>query len=111
VRASAKAVRDAGKYLMLNYFIFPGVTDTMAELDALSEWIESDRIDMVQLRNLNIDPEMYLDHVTRAGHVVEPMGLMPWLTELRRRFPALRFGYFNPPRRVMLAPAPQLVAV
>jgi pyruvate-formate lyase-activating enzyme len=111
VRASARAVRDAGKYLMLNYFIFPGVTDTEAELDALSEWIAADGIDMVQLRNLNLDPEMYLDHVTRAGHVVEPMGLMPWLVELRRRFPALRFGYFNPPHRIMAEAPPSLVTV
>jgi pyruvate-formate lyase-activating enzyme len=109
VRASARAVREAGGYLMLNYFVFPGVTDTAPELEALSRWIEEDRIDMVQLRNLNIDPEMYLDHVTRAGHVVSPMGLMPWLREVRRRFPALRFGYFNPPRRIMREPAPALV--
>ena len=56
---------------------------------------------MIQLRNLNIDPEMYLRAVTEAGHVVAPMGLMVWLRELRRRFPALRFGYFNPPREDM----------
>jgi len=109
VRASSRAVRAAGKYLMLNYFVFPGVTDTAPELEALSEWIAADAIDMIQLRNLNIDPEMYLDCVTRAGHEVQPMGLMPWLTELRRRFPNLRFGYFNPPRRIMAEQAPALV--
>jgi len=111
VRASSRAVREAGRFLMLNYFIFPGVTDTEAELDALSEWIAADSIDMVQLRNLNIDPEMYLEHVQRAGHEPVAIGIMPWLTELRRRFPALRFGYFNPPRRIMGESAPALVAV
>lgn len=109
VRRSARVVRDRGGYVMLNYFVFPGVTDTPAELEALSAWIEEAKIDMVQLRNLNIDPEMYLEAVTAVGHVVEPMGLMPWLVELRRRFPALRFGYFNPPRETMAEPAPELV--
>ncbi len=109
VRKSAQVVRSKNGYLMLNYFVFPGVTDTKAELDALCAWIEDAKIDMVQLRNLNIDPEMYLTAVKDAGHEVTPMGLMTWLRELRRRFPALRFGYFNPPRRIMQAPAPALV--
>lgn len=109
VRRSARLVRERGGYVMLNYFVFPGVTDTPAELDALSAWIDEAKIDMVQLRNLNIDPELYLAAVTGVGHVVEPMGLLPWLHELRRRFPALRFGYFNPPRQTMHEAAPALV--
>lgn len=109
VRRSARIVRERGGYVMLNYFVFPGVTDTQAELDALSEWIEEARIDMVQLRNLNLDPEMYLAAVQAVGHEVQPMGLMVWLRELRRRFPALRFGYFNPPRATMAEAAPGLV--
>lgn len=109
VRASARIVRERGGYVMLNYFVFPGVTDTEAELEALSAWIEEAKVDMVQLRNLNIDPEMYLAAVTAAGHVVAPMGLMAWLRELRRRFPALRFGYFNPAEATMAEAAPALV--
>jgi len=102
VRRSATLMHEAGKFLMLNYFVFPGVTDTQAELDALSAWIDEAGIDMIQLRNLNIDPEQYLREVTAAGHVVEPMGLLPWLEALRQRHPTLSFGYFNPPRRRMI---------
>jgi len=109
VRESARVVRERGGYVMLNYFVFPGVTDTQAEFDALCAWIEEAQIDMVQLRNLNIDPEIYLAAVTQVGHMVEPMGLMPWLRALRARFPALRFGYFNPPRQTMAEAAPALV--
>jgi len=104
VRRSARIVRERGGWVMLNYFVFPGVTDTEAELDALSEWINEAKIDMVQLRNLNIDPEMYLSAVTAVGHEVAPMGLRVWLDELAARFPQLRFGYFNPPRVNMEAP-------
>lgn len=109
VRRSARLMRDAGRYLMLNYFVFPGVTDTAEELDALSAWIDEARIDMVQLRNLNIDPEQYLREVTAAGHEPSPMGIGPWLSELGRRFPHLGFGYFNPPRRRM-GPTPERTA-
>jgi pyruvate-formate lyase-activating enzyme len=101
VRRSARVIREHGRYLMLNYFVFPGFTDTLAELDALSAWIDEVGIDMVQLRNLNLDPEVYLAAV---GEQTEPMGLGPWLVELLRRHPRLRLGYFNPPRRLMRPP-------
>lgn len=102
VRESARIVKARGGWVMLNYFVFPGVTDTEAEFEALSRWIDEAKIDMVQLRNLNLDPEMYLQAVTAVGHEVAPMGLKVWLDKLAARFPHLRFGYFNPPR--LLAP-------
>ena len=104
-------IKRRGGYLMLNYFVFPGVSDTPAELDALSAWIAEDDVDMLQLRNLNIDPEVYLSAVEAAGGAGEPMGIVPWLTELRRRHPDLRFGYFNPPARLFTAPVDPIVAV
>lgn len=110
VRESARVVRSRGAYLMLNYFVFPGVTDTAEELEALSAWIDEAGIDMVQLRNLNIDPELYMETVRAVGGAGEPMGIVPWLREVRRRHPQLRFGYFNPPRRLFDAAPPQLVA-
>lgn len=111
VRESARIVKAHGGYVMLNYFIFPGVTDCQAELDALSAWIEELPIDMLQLRNLNMDPEIYLSHVGAAAGVAEPMGITPWLAEVRRRHPKLRFGYFNPPKRLFDEAPEPLVAV
>jgi len=111
VADTARRVKAAGRYLMLNYFVFPGVTDTEPELEALSTFISEVGVDMVQLRNLNIDPEVYLAVVDAVDGLAEPMGIMPWLQELRRRHPDLRFGYFNPPRRRFIEPAPAVVAV
>ena len=88
---------------MLNYFIFPGVTDTAAELDALSRWIEEEGIDMIQLRNLNIDPELYFEILEPVGGAGEALGIAPWLAELSARHPHLRFGYFNPAKRLFEA--------
>ena len=104
VRRSARAMRAAGGYLMLNYLVFPGVTDTPGELEALSAWIDEAGVDMLQLRNLNIDPEIYLRAVHQVVRAEEPMGIAPWLREVRRRHPRLRWGYFNPPRRLFAAP-------
>jgi pyruvate-formate lyase-activating enzyme len=98
VQESGRVIKRHGGYLMLNYFVFPGVTDTAAELEALSAWIERDDVDMLQLRNLNIDPELYLETLSETEFPGEPMGVIPWLAEVRRRHPRLSFGYFNPPR-------------
>jgi len=52
----------------------------------------------VQLRNLNIDPELYR-RVLPRGSVGRGRG-MRWLRDaLAERFPRLGFGYFNPPLR------------
>jgi hypothetical protein len=100
VQESGRVVKRHGGYVMLNYFIFPGVTDTREELEALSAWLSRDSIDMVQLRNLNIDPELYLDLLTPVGGTGEAIGIVPWLAEISRRHPNLRFGYFNPASRL-----------
>ena len=103
VRESARVVKRHGGYVMLNYFVFPGVSDTEPELEALSAWIADDGVDMLQLRNLNLDPEVYLATVEPAGGMGEPMGIVRWLEELRLRHSQLRFGYFNPARALFEA--------
>lgn len=92
---SAKEMSSRGKYVSLNYFIFPGVTDSPAEIEAVSHFIEQGAVDLVQLRNLNIDPELYL-RVLPDRAVDGPVGVLTVIAELRKRFPKLRFGYFNP---------------
>jgi pyruvate-formate lyase-activating enzyme len=91
-----RVARHAGLFTSLNYLAFPGFTDTEVELAGLSELVRETGIDMIQWRNLNIDPDAYAETVG--------LGDTPGfgLRELRRRlaaeFPALRHGYVNPPR-------------
>ncbi len=47
---SIKVMKDAGKFVSLNYFIMPGVTDSKGECDALYKLLEQYSIDMIQLR-------------------------------------------------------------
>ena len=95
VKCSIAAMKDAGKFVSLNYFILPGITDSVPEFESLCQLIEQYSPDLLQLRNLNMDPEWYLRAIGFPAEE-EPMGIRKWQTLLRNRFPSLRFGYFNP---------------
>jgi pyruvate-formate lyase-activating enzyme len=95
VEESLRRVVRAGGHASINLLCFPGVTDTQAELHALVGLIERTGLHLVQLRNLNIDPDLYRRTLPR-GSVGRGRG-MRWLRDaLARRFPQLGFGYFNP---------------
>ncbi len=83
----------AGLYISLNYFVFPGVTDQPAEVEALIRLVEEGGVNMIQWRNLNIDPDLYLTSVEAPPGGV---GVRRAMAAVRRRHPSLRFGYFNP---------------
>ncbi|MFO7604673.1 MAG: radical SAM protein [Desulfurivibrionaceae bacterium] len=96
VRESIRFMKRADKFVSLNYFVLPGFTDDPAEAAALDDLIEDCRPDFIQLRNLNMDPDWYLDEIdfVPSGPA---LGISTWLGNLRKKFPRLRFGYFNPP--------------
>lgn len=66
---------------------------------ALTELIADVDLDMIQLRNLNIDPEVYAA-VLPKGAVEPGMGTDRLMSALKSTFPHLRFGYFNPAKEV-----------
>jgi wyosine [tRNA(Phe)-imidazoG37] synthetase (radical SAM superfamily) len=96
VLESIRVMKDKGRFVSLNYFILPGFTDSEKEFFALSELLNSLGPDLIQLRNLNMDPEWYLKTL---GHPEdeECLGMRNWLQKVTNRFPSLRFGYYNPP--------------
>ena len=95
VRQSIKVMKDAGRFVSLNYFILPGFTDCPAEFDTLCALIEDLSPDLIQLRNLNMDPHLYLQSI-KFPDQAKGMGIRKWQRELQKLFPALRFGYYNP---------------
>ena len=99
---SLRAVNRAGGFTSINLFVFPGVTDTEAELDALSGLIEDVGLEMIQMRNLNVDPEVYA-RTLPEGSFQEGMGTPRLMRRLTERFPRLRFGYYNPPKETFKA--------
>ena len=95
VRESMRRARAAGVFVSLNLLYFPGVSDTEEELAALSALVGGCGVSFIQLRNLNIDPEMYmrlLENVPLGPSV----GFSNFKKRLRKMCPWLKFGYFNP---------------
>ena len=93
---AGRAVKSAGGFLMLNLLVFPGITDTERELEALTPLLGDPGVDLIQMRNLNVDPERYRHIAQEAVGAGEPVGLVPFMDRLRDVKPDLRFGYFNP---------------
>jgi hypothetical protein len=93
---SLKVVREFGGWSSINYFVFPGLTDSVEEYEALRQLILATDLNMIQWRNFNIDPDWYLGKVGvhQTGDI---LGIKQVMHLLQEEFPQLKFGYFNPP--------------
>ncbi|MEA3222854.1 MAG: radical SAM protein [Thermodesulfobacteriota bacterium] len=83
-------MKKRDKFVSVNLFVFPGVTDAPKEADTLKAFIKDAGVDMVQWRNLNIDPDVYLD--TLGQKFPSGIGVKRLISEI-----PVRCGYFNPP--------------
>ncbi len=92
---SLQVVRNFDGWTSINYFVFPGMTDSIEEYEALRSLIAETELNMIQWRNFNIDPDWYLGRigVTDTGEI---MGVKQLMKLIHREFPKLKFGYFNP---------------
>lgn len=96
VRRSIKAAVSNGVYTSLNLLVFPGLTDREGEVEALLELVRDTGINLVQLRNLNIDPDFLLQHLPGTGDA--PLGI-PALIDALEKVPRLAVGSFSRPVR------------
>ena len=101
VMTSLRRARHAGLYVMLNYLVFPGVNDRSEEIDALADLIQEVGVDMIQMRNLSLDPVVYL---STLGIGEQGVGLLEMLKRLKARCPELQYGYFNRTRENFFPP-------
>lgn len=95
VRQSIRLARDLGVYVAINLLAFPGVTDREDELEALIELIQTTGVNMVQVRNLNIDPEQYLRLMRHSSG--DLYGMEQLADVLRSEIPGLVVGSFSRP--------------
>jgi pyruvate-formate lyase-activating enzyme len=93
VVASISLCRGLGLYTMINYLVFPGVTDQEEEVEALGRLIRETGLNFIHLKNLNIDPPLYLKSMPRPGGPA--MGIAQMVAALKKAFPDVEFGYFN----------------
>ena len=92
---SIRTMKRLGGFVSINLLCMPGVTDRPEEVDALMDLVEETELDMIQWRNLNIDPGYYLDALGLEPPK-ERLGMGKLMDSLKYRFPNLRHGYFNP---------------
>ncbi len=92
---SLRIVRSFGGWTSINYFVFPGMTDSIEEYEALRKLIRETGLQMIQWRNFNIDPDWYLGKIG-VNDTGECMGLKQFMELIHEEFPYLKFGYFNP---------------
>jgi pyruvate-formate lyase-activating enzyme len=97
VKDSVKAMVEGGGKASINYLVFPGVSDREAEIEALISLVKETDPHLIQWRNLNLDPDLYLQTLGDLSPAGRAMGVPFLLGEIRRQFPTLRYGYFNPP--------------
>lgn len=93
VIASTKIASDSGLFVTINLLVFPGITDQESEVEALIGFVKECGVNLIQMRNLNIDPNFYLETVgfpDKAG-----IGILNMMDLLRKEAPNIRFGYFN----------------
>jgi wyosine [tRNA(Phe)-imidazoG37] synthetase (radical SAM superfamily) len=98
---SLKIAGEMGGWTSINYFVFPGMTDSAAELDALRKLIQETKLKMIQWRNFNIDPDWYLGKIN-VQDTGERYGVRQFMDIIHEEFPDVKYGYFNPPKERMI---------
>jgi pyruvate-formate lyase-activating enzyme len=83
--------KENGIYTSINLLIFPGFTDREDEVEGLIKFVRKTNLDLIQMRNLNIDPDLYLKAMGKG----EGIGISKMMDILKKEFPSLQFGYFN----------------
>jgi pyruvate-formate lyase-activating enzyme len=97
VVASIYHSRRMELYTMINFLAFPGISDQEKEIEALSALIKKTGAHFLHLKNLNIDPQLYLDRMPKADSPA--VGMRRMVDRLKKECPDLKLGYFNQPVR------------
>lgn len=93
VEQSATYASSQGVYTSINYLVFPGVFDREEEMEAMIEFIRRSGIRLIQMRNLNIDPDSYLAMIPQAKG--EVFGMKQALEIYRAELPDVIIGSYT----------------
>lgn len=96
VRKSIWYAKERGVRVAVNLLTIPGFTDTQEEIDALLNFIHHNPVDMIQIRNLNIDPDVLFKLFPNLG---EAVGICNLLAILNEECPGVQLGSYSYPVR------------
>lgn len=93
VEKSLRYAGDKGVITSINYLVFPGVTDREEEIEAMVEFARRTGLKLIQLRNLNIDPESYLNIIPKARG--ELVGMKQMIEIFQEELPDVVIGSYT----------------
>jgi pyruvate-formate lyase-activating enzyme len=95
VMKSIETAKKTGLFTSINYLVYPGYTDREDEVEKLKTLVDNFSIDQIQMRNLSLDPSLFMNAVKRpSGNAI---GVGHLIEMLKSEFPNLTIGYFNLP--------------
>ena len=95
VKESFKRASDAGLYSSINLLCFPGLIDREREVEALLSLVRETGLRMIQLRNLNIDPEVLLPRLPDPASMGQALGMRKMIEILKQEVPEVEIGNFT----------------
>jgi pyruvate-formate lyase-activating enzyme len=101
VKDSLKCARDAGVYSSINLLCFPGMIDREREVEALLAFVRETGLRLIQLRNLNIDPEVLLPRMPAPSSMGRPLGIRTLIELIKQEAPGVEIGNFTRPVKRM----------
>lgn len=93
VKESIRYALSKGVYVSINLLYFPGFTDSDEEMAAWTQFVRDYPVQMVQIRNLNIDPDYFLREMPPIRG--RAAGAKDFIGSLLRAHPALVVGNFS----------------
>jgi len=99
VMKSVRVAQQKKKFVSVNYLSIPGFTDSRAEVQAFRRFLDQGRVDMIQWRNLNYDPRAYFRLLKFRPDAGALLGMKGLIEGLKKDYPHIMTGYFNPSRR------------
>lgn len=93
VKESIEYALKKGVYISLNLLYFPGFNDTEEELASWKKFLRELPVQMVQMRNLNIDPDVFLQTMPKVKG--KGLGAKEFVRELKNTSPNLVVGSFS----------------
>jgi pyruvate-formate lyase-activating enzyme len=97
VKESLKRASDNGLHSSINLLCFPGIIDREREIEALLTLVKDTKLKLIQLRNLNIDPEVLLPRMPALDTMGKALGISVLIETLKREVPDVEIGNFSRP--------------
>ncbi|MBR4643250.1 MAG: radical SAM protein [Selenomonadaceae bacterium] len=92
VKNSIRYALDKNVHVSLNMLYMPGFNDRESEFAAWKKFLEELPVQMIQVRNLNYDPDEFFSVMPTDKNF---LGTKDFLRELKKIFPALTIGNFS----------------